>query len=96
MVEHIRLTHECYEVFNAFPCLHEVLSSMDIDSTKLQEGDSVYDFFKSLEYKDSEIDHILSKLNFELSHFLKTGKLNDLGSGNKDKTDDSLDIEMIV
>lgn len=96
MVDHIRLDHECYEVLNAFPCLHEVLNSMEINTSTLLEGDSVYDFFNSLNYTDQEIEHILKKLNFELSHFLKTGKMNDLESGNKDKNDDSLDIEMIV
>ena len=97
MVDHIRLDQECYEVFNAFPCLYDVLEMMNIRLNSLPEGDSVYVVFSALGYEDTEIDHILKKLNFELNHFLKTGKLNTNISKEEKKSDeDSLDIEMIA
>lgn len=96
MVDHIKLDQECYEVFNAFPCLYDVLELLQIKISSLPEGDSVYEVFSSLGYHDEEIDHLLKKLNFELNYFLKTGKLHTIVDKENQNDDNSLDIEMIA
>ncbi len=96
MVEHINLNHELYEVLNAFPCLKDVIESMGIDLTNLNEGFTVNDFFSQKGYEESEIEHILKKLNYEVNNFLKTGEINKAYSSKSRDKEEELGIEMIA
>ena len=96
MVELISLDHELYEVLNAFPCLKDVLESINVDLSKLSEGVTLNSYLVEIGYNKDEIQLLVSKMNSEVNYFLKTGESHASNSPKKSDNKENLGIEMII
>ena len=66
---------EFFEVLNEFPCLKATLNKLHINSEKINEGESIHDFFQRKDLSLDEENLILRKLNRDVNYFLKKGEL---------------------
>ncbi|MFW6285845.1 MAG: hypothetical protein ACOC16_01590 [Nanoarchaeota archaeon] len=66
---------ELYEVLNAFPVLKESFEKLGLDISNLNEGETIYNYFKRLSFGDDEIDILVKKINYEIKHYLKNGEV---------------------
>lgn len=85
---------EFVEIINAFPILKESLNKLNFSNLRAKEGISVHDYLKEEKNLDEhEIHTIIRKLNNDVNHFLKKGKLPT--SNIKKANLNELGIEMI-
>ncbi len=74
--DHIRAEHELYEVLNAFPFLWDVFTNLEIPLENVMEGISLKDYLLYQGFSLEEGNHIIKRLNREVSLFLKYGEVS--------------------